>query len=516
MLLTFSLLLCCCSPHDKNLILFPIKEYGKWGFIDQYGSKRIACQYDYATDFHEGLAAVSLDSLWGFINMQGTMVIKPQYVSLDFRYFPFFSDGMSLVQQKTDSGIVNLFIKPDGRVAFIAPYDYWSIGPFFNGRAKISIDEEVRYINKRGRVVINSGMPYGDDFREGLGHVWTGDSTVYVDTIGNIVIALSGMAHGTFYEGLAEVSTEPNYFMDQEGKRAFTCPAGDFIFREFSNGFAQFYDREDNKHGFIDRKGQIMLAAIYDRSENFQEELCAVVRNDGGRWEFIDKKGNTIIPARFDDVRDGFQDGLCWVKENHRWGYINRLGEYVWQEQFQVQYDKIDLAKWKLDTLTVFKPMDEIAFGGYDNFVRQGNVDVAGNLSIRIDTADITAYSDRFMAYKLYLVNGSRDTVWIPTQDARLKMILQAVNEHGEWQDLNNFYNSFCGVSYRSYPMPPGGYQIFPAPFFKGEYRTKFRYKLIIGKSEIYSNTFRGSMNPGQFLDPAERDEAQISLLVNY
>ncbi len=506
-----SVWLYACGSFDKEepKALFPIKEYGKWGYIDRKGVKIIPCQFDYAVHFYEGLAAVQIDSLWGFINPQGKVVIPPRFIFPgDFSHDFFgFSDGLCAVQLKTDSGKVNAFIKKDGRVAFNFPYRYWEVGRFNSGRARVEINEEVCFLDKRGNIAIKTGFPSGWTFSEGIGHIWTRDSTHYIDTVGRVIVALSGMGHGDFKEGLAVVHDSLDFYIDKTGKKAVTptISTGDF-----SDGLAMSYDR-DVGSSFIDRSGEIVFRTKYYCAWEFKEGLCAVADR---HWGFINKKGEMAIHPRFEQV-GSFNNGLCWVKEDHQWGYINTQGEYVWREQVGIQYEKLDLSKWDLDTFMVHQAMWDRRFDGYDNYARQGKFKAAEKLILQVDTNDLTVYQDRFLAYKLYLINGRKDSVKIPIQDGDLKMIQQAQNDKQEWQDLDNFINSFCGHSYRSYKIAPSGYQIFPAAIFKGPFKTKLRFKLELNEQEIFSNVYSGSINKGQLLDPKDKNRTGISVLAN-
>ncbi|MFZ6009559.1 MAG: WG repeat-containing protein [Bacteroidota bacterium] len=76
-------------------------------------------------------------------------------------------------------------------------------------------------------------------------------------------------------------------------------------------------------------------------------------------------------------------------------------------------------------------------------------------------------------------------------------------------------HHRFSDGLYRSYKIAPGGYQIFPAVFFKGPYKTKFRFKLNLGDKEVYSNTYTGFMNVSQFISPEDVDKTEISVLAN-
>ncbi|MES2691581.1 MAG: hypothetical protein V4658_14330, partial [Bacteroidota bacterium] len=130
-------------------------------------------------------------------------------------------------------------------------------------------------------------------------------------------------------------------------------------------------------------------------------------------------------------------------------------------------------------------------------------------------TVDLTVFADKYFANKLYLINASKDTVNIPAQDGRIKIIQQAKNKNGEWQDIENFINSFCGNSYYTLRLAPNEFQIFATPIFKGEFKTQLRFKLEIDKQIIYSNLYSGQINQGQLLNPNDKDKTGIAVWTN-
>ncbi len=85
------------SAADSTPILLPVKVSGKWGYVNGTGQLVINPQFDYAEEFHEGRALVCLgkpcdfwdaystspttpnNSLWGFIDASGKVVVTPQY-----------------------------------------------------------------------------------------------------------------------------------------------------------------------------------------------------------------------------------------------------------------------------------------------------------------------------------------------------------------------------------------------------------------------------------------------------
>ena len=76
------------------------------------------------------------------------------------------------------------------------------------------------------------------------------------------------------------------------------------------------------------------------------------------------------------------------------------------------------------------------------------------------------------------------------------------MNDTNEWQDIENYINSFCGNSYHSVQILPRYYQIYRAPIMKGNFKTSFRFRLGLKDTLIYSNEYSGTINKVQFLKP--------------
>jgi hypothetical protein len=90
------------NPNDHNekpidaVNLFPFKKDGKWGFMNRSGKHLIEAQFEAASFFSSGLAAVSSEGLFGFIDTFGNWVIKPQWLWVnDFQgdVAPVFQEG---------------------------------------------------------------------------------------------------------------------------------------------------------------------------------------------------------------------------------------------------------------------------------------------------------------------------------------------------------------------------------------------------------------------------------------
>lgn len=67
-----------------------------------------------------------------------------------------------------------------------------------------------------------------------------------------------------------------------------------------------------------------MIALRYDSARDFEEGLAAVQQND--KWGFIDRTGKIVIAPQYDDAF-GFSEGLANVQQNGEFFSINKQGE---------------------------------------------------------------------------------------------------------------------------------------------------------------------------------------------
>jgi WG containing repeat len=113
---------------------------------------------------------------------------------------------------------------------------------------------------------------------------------------------------------------------------------------DFSEGLAPVPVKD--KWGFIDLNGQIRIPPKYDydifgKSPNnvhsnkpeiksiffsFSEGLSGVLLND--KWGFIDRNGKLVIPYQFDEIQN-FSGGVAMVKVGNLFGVINREGKWI-------------------------------------------------------------------------------------------------------------------------------------------------------------------------------------------
>jgi hypothetical protein len=111
-------------------------------------------QFEVAQPFSDGLAAVRVDSKWGYIDKTGKFVIEPQ-----FKGAGPFSEGLApagnvdfnSVTRSEEPEPTTGFIDKQGKTVFSLPFDLAS--PFVNGISTVRVGIQLGYIDKTGKYI---------------------------------------------------------------------------------------------------------------------------------------------------------------------------------------------------------------------------------------------------------------------------------------------------------------------------------------------------------------------------
>lgn len=215
-----------CTSNDDNALI-PAKIGDKWGYIDKNGKWIINPQFNYCSNFSNGLAVIGTDTeeniKYGFIDQTGKIIINPQF---------------------------------NGAGDFAS-----------NGLAAVEIDDEWGYIDKSGTVVIEPHFSTAKHFSNGLAAVFVEaqDDFGYIDKTGNWVITPQFPGATEFQDnGLAFVAVGDNYvdwvvgLIDKTGKFVVNPQFSDtgLLFREWSHGLICV--EINGKRGYIDETGHLL------------------------------------------------------------------------------------------------------------------------------------------------------------------------------------------------------------------------------------------------------------------
>lgn len=254
------------------------------GFIDWTGRVVIPAEYDGASDFSEGFAAVYKNGKWGFIDKTGKEITSFQYDStLDFR------EGMAAVKKGSKIG----FIDTTGKEAVPCTYD--DTKGFSQGLAAVKKGGKWGFIGRTGEEVIPFQYDDAASFFQGLAGVKKNGKWGFINKTNEAVIDFQYDDAGTFVNGLASVKQGGKWgYIDKTGELVIPCVFDTAGY--FSDGLAAVM--QGGKWGYIDTTGKVVVPCKYGNVEPFSEGFAAVYSSDGGSWGFIDTTGKEVVPPK--------------------------------------------------------------------------------------------------------------------------------------------------------------------------------------------------------------------------
>jgi hypothetical protein len=104
--------------------------------------------------------------------------------------------------------------------------------------------------------------------------------------------------------------------------------------------------------------------------------------------------------------------------------------------------------------------------------------------------------------YPVYIWNSTAQITSIPVNGSATELIQEAKDEKGSWRPIEYWTDGFAGDVPWQYILEPDYYVITGVYKYTGEFKTDLRIKLKRGGKVFYSESFRGSVNKGQFKVP--------------
>lgn len=191
---------------------------------------------------------------------------------------------------------------------------------------------------------VMSSMP--NQYSEGIFTLRLPSQIVCFDTSGRIIFSGEYNEIGRFSDGMALVTKylpdeqtgrvpppRQSGYVDKEGNEVISLGKLDGLESEFHEGFAVI-GGYDQKKGFIDKTGEIVISQIYADAGDFSQGLAPVKSAETNLWGYIDKSGKLAIPMEF-ETAEPFRDDVAYVVKSGLAGYINKDGETVVDFQFQ-------------------------------------------------------------------------------------------------------------------------------------------------------------------------------------
>ena len=218
---------------------------------------------------------------------------------------------------------------------------------FQEGFAVIMTEDGYDYINKEGEKM-GQKFQYATLFSDGAAYVIKeSNAKCYINQNMESIFDLKDVEgttikiSGFFSEGLAK-------FKNDEEKWGFINKNGKVVIKaEYDNAFAfaeglalvEKYNKEKDKHlkGFIDKEGNevIILSDKFVKMRSFNEDIAAYCDTVG--WGFIDKKGNKVIEANENWKKiTNFINGYASFYDGEEWGVIDKKGGKVISSKYDI------------------------------------------------------------------------------------------------------------------------------------------------------------------------------------
>lgn len=267
--------------------LAPVSLDGQYGYIDRDGNVAVDFQYDRAYPFSEGRARVVKNGNTGYIDRQGNVIVPLMYedggdyseeyvwifdgeaygfadqygeiaIPLKYEYVYDFKEGAAPVKKNGQYGYIN----QNGAV--VIPFQYDWASSFSEGLARTGSRGTYNYIDQTGQIALEVNYDYIFDYIDGKAIVFNRDQYAVIDRAGNFIIPFGrwGFIFG-FHEGLSMVHSDAGY----EGNYTYIRTNGDIAI-----GGVPFYDANDFSEG---------LAAVATHTKSTNKITRSYVTRDG-------------------------------------------------------------------------------------------------------------------------------------------------------------------------------------------------------------------------------------------
>lgn len=344
---------------------------GKEGMID--GNNKIIIPFEYSNigKFYNvgayNMAWVEQDGKYGIYNIDGTVIqpwdIEKAYVMNEnsgttYLTFDDFPDPSTPYIHIVVNGMTGVLSGKTYKTVIPCKYGY--ISPVINERAFYKAN------NKWGIMDIQNNSI---------------QEAIYDKIkINNNMLSEAFTPDGTFHDNMYVFIGDKQGMIDKNGK-AFIPVKYDSL-GVFSENM--IVAKCGNLYGYINSNGEECIPLTYSHADNFSEGLAAV-KNEKGKYLFIDASGVMVIkPHEYDRVGH-FQNGTCKVYRKDKVWEINREGKKVKDSTKKLEAD---------DT--------HVGCGNDDMYVENTNYpnDIDTNNTLTPNITPTLSFNDKFFQHQ--------------------------------------------------------------------------------------------------------------------
>jgi len=364
--------------YFNKLKLLPYKLDNLFGFMDDQGDVVIKPEYEQLGFFKEGLASATKSGKVGFIDKSNQVIIPFQFdAAADFE------NGRSIVEQDGRVGMIDR----SGNAIF--PLIYEDIGQLSEGLIYALKDSLYGYYDRNNNERIPPRFDEAFTFSNGMAKVVFEGKQAYIDAYGKFVVE-------PFYESL-QVFSDSVLVAEKEGLFGLITfsgkPLTDFIFEQVGQLSLNRALVVINKFvGYIDKNGTIVIPAKFDVFPNFlkrgQFSGAYALVSSKGKMGVIDQSGKVIVPLAFSGLGD--VSSMMSFSKGKQWGFIDLSGKQLVEPSF-------DFAESVKEGKTLVEKNG-----------LQGMIDAKGKVLLPIEFVSVNRLSKDWWVVS----NGSRSGLW--------------------------------------------------------------------------------------------------------
>ena len=273
--------------------LAAVKYKGKWGYVDKRGHMAIPAIYEEAGDFDGGFACVVLNGKLRVIDAGGGTVLETEYQGVSA--YTEFSNGRIHVTANGLSGCIDM----KGNI--IVPLIYDKLEKLDSGYAEACIDDKWGLVDKTGKAVLP--LVYEDIIYH------CGTVAFKLDGLWGIMDLSWNVLTPPMYDDVHLIGADEIAVKKGDLHGVVTAGGTEIIPVRYENLNIDDYEKGSplgacigGKYGFIDARGNTIIPFVYDSVGSFNYGRAVVVRD--GKIGMIDKNGSVAIPLDYDEIID--------------------------------------------------------------------------------------------------------------------------------------------------------------------------------------------------------------------
>ena len=301
----------------QNYFFLPVKENNKWGFINEFGEEMIKPEFEEASLFSEGLAAVSVNGKYGYVNKSGKKTIDFMFLDAE----PFIN-GSAIVKKDSVYGLIN----KNGE--FIIQPQYQELSEANDDKYMAVRNDNSGYLHKNGDSLTGFIFDLAGDFKNGYAIINKAEKYGLINTNGHYSIEPK-------YAELVFIGNELLKALSENEAWGILNVMGDTILPFSYDAIGEFHEQKalvakKEKCGFVNEQGTIMIPLKYSYSSfmlsNVKFHNGFALLKQKLKSVLIDTTGKTISFSGVEDYSRP-SEGFVPIRKNKKWGYADINGK---------------------------------------------------------------------------------------------------------------------------------------------------------------------------------------------